>query len=150
MIVYLDTSALIKLYVDERFSAEVATVVREADAIATSLLAYPEARATLARAHREHRLSSRGFQKALAQFLEDWERFAVVETREEVLKTAGSLAERHALRGADAIHLASALQLSHGLDPNEAPTQFLAFDVLLSKGAHRERLMLHPLSPPVR
>ncbi|MCC6139760.1 MAG: hypothetical protein IT389_03990 [Nitrospira sp.] len=61
MILYLDTSGLIKLYVEKRHSAEVAQAIRDADAIATSLLAYPEARATLARAHREHRLSSEIF-----------------------------------------------------------------------------------------
>jgi uncharacterized protein len=150
MILYLDTSALIKLYVEERHSAEVAQAVRDADAIATSLLAYPEARATLARAHREHRLSSADLRSALTQFLEDWERIAVIETRDDVLKHAGSLAERHALRGADAVHLASALQLFHGLDPDDAPMQFLAFDVPLSKGAHREHLVLHSLSPSLR
>lgn len=42
MIVYCDTSALIKLYVEEAHSGAVATAMSNADAIATSLLAYPE------------------------------------------------------------------------------------------------------------
>ena len=60
---------------------------------------------------------------------------------------AGELAERHALRGADAIHLASAIQLAHDLQASPAPTAFLAFDVPLTRAATREHLPLHALSP---
>ena len=54
MIVYCDTSALIKLYVKEMHSSAVTNTLTEADAIAISLLAYPETRATLARAQRDN------------------------------------------------------------------------------------------------
>lgn len=45
MSLYLDTSALIKLYVSEVGSPDVARWVRDADRIATARVAYPEARA---------------------------------------------------------------------------------------------------------
>ena len=53
MILYLDTSALVKLYVEEDGSEEVSTAVRDASRVATSAVAYPEARATFARLERE-------------------------------------------------------------------------------------------------
>ena len=49
LILYLDTSALVKLYVRERGSARVRAQVGKADAIATSVVAYAEARAAFAR-----------------------------------------------------------------------------------------------------
>ena len=48
MMLYLDTSALVKLFVDEPLSQELSVAVDEAEAIATSLLAYAEARAAFA------------------------------------------------------------------------------------------------------
>jgi len=146
MTLYLDTSALAKLYVHEPHSTDVADAVQTADAIATSLLAYPEMRASLARAKREHRLSAADYHAALTTFLEDWEHMAIIDTHETIMKSAGSLAEQHALRGADAIHLASALYIAppHGTDRGQL--QFLAFDKALTVGAHRESLTLYPLS----
>ena len=53
MMLYLDTSALVQLYVDEKKSKTVKQAVHQADAVATSLLAYTEARAAFARSRRE-------------------------------------------------------------------------------------------------
>ena len=146
MILYCDTSALIKLYVDEVHSNAVTKTIAAADAIATSLLAYPETRATLARAQREKRLRPSDFRRALAQFQQDWSSYVVLDTHHALMLHAGELAERHALRGADAIHLASAIQLAHDLQSSPTPMAFLAFDVLLTRAAAREHLPLHALS----
>jgi predicted nucleic acid-binding protein len=147
MILYCDTSALIKLYVEELHSSAVAKAIADADAIATSLLAYPETRATLARAQRDKRLRSSDFRQALAQFQQDWSSYVVLNTHQSLMLHAGELAEHHALRGADAIHLASAIQLTHDLQAVQAPMAFLAFDVPLIRAAAREHLPLHALSP---
>ena len=147
MILYCDTSALIKLYVEETHSDAVARTLADADAIATSLLAYPETRATLARAQREKRLRPTDFRQALTQFQHDWASFVVLATHHSLMLHAGELAERHALRGADAIHLASAIQLAQDLQTSSAPMAFLAFDIPLTRAAAREHLSLHPLSP---
>ena len=147
MILYCDTSALIKLYVEELHSSAVAKAIADADAIATSLLAYPETRATLARAQRDKRLRPSDFRQALAQFQQDWSSYVVLDTHQALMLHAGELAERHALRGADAIHLASAIQLAHDLQTSSAPMAFLAFDVPLTRAAGRQHLPLHVLSP---
>ena len=57
MILYLDTSALVKLYVDEEGSLEARTVVETADAVATSRVAFAEAHAAFATAARLGRIT---------------------------------------------------------------------------------------------
>lgn len=49
MTVYLDTSSMVKLYVAEAGSDIVRRLVAESAVVATSVVAYPEMRATLAR-----------------------------------------------------------------------------------------------------
>lgn len=51
--VYLDTSALIKLYVNEDGAEKVEAAIKRFEVAATSVVAYAEARAALARRRRE-------------------------------------------------------------------------------------------------
>jgi uncharacterized protein with PIN domain len=53
MVLYLDTSSLVKLYVEEKDSSRVANLVGSSNVTATSLVAYAEARAAFARRFRE-------------------------------------------------------------------------------------------------
>ena len=53
MILYLDTSSLVKLYLDEIHSEAVHRWAQEAEVLATSRVAYPETFAALARRWRE-------------------------------------------------------------------------------------------------
>ena len=53
LILYLDTSALVKLYAEEEGTETVELAVDEAEAVATSVVAYAEARAALARKLRD-------------------------------------------------------------------------------------------------
>lgn len=53
MTLYLDTSSLVKLYVTEAGSAEVHQLVGDANVVATSVVAYADMRAALARLRRE-------------------------------------------------------------------------------------------------
>ena len=50
MILYLDTSALVKVYVTEPFREPVVSAMQEAEAVASHRLAYVEAHAAFARA----------------------------------------------------------------------------------------------------
>ena len=49
MFLYLDTSSLVKLYVDEEDSGKVVEMVKASKVAATSIIAYTEARAAFAR-----------------------------------------------------------------------------------------------------
>ena len=142
MMLYLDTSALVKLYVDEPMSQEVTAAVDEAEAVATSLIAYIEARAAFARARREARLSAQAYRHIVDAFVEDWPRYVAVEVTDRLVKEAGDLAVHRALRGYDAIHLASALSVRERVS---SAVTFLAFDRALTVAAKREALHLHPL-----
>ncbi|MDH5588329.1 MAG: type II toxin-antitoxin system VapC family toxin [Nitrospirota bacterium] len=142
MILYLDTSALVKLYVEEPWSPELTVAVAESEAVATSLIAYAESRAAFARARREARLSTQIYRRIVEAFVEDWPRYISIEVTDRIVKDAGDLAASRALRGYDALHLASALSLSQQVT---ASVTFLAFDRALSLAAKREALSLHPL-----
>jgi predicted nucleic acid-binding protein len=142
MMLYLDTSALVKLYVNEPMSSELTAAVDEAEAVATSLLAYAEARAAFARARREARLSAQAYRHIVDAFVEDWPRYIAVEVTDRLVKDAGDLAAHRALRGYDALHLASALGLRERM---LSAVTFLAFDRELVVAAKREALRIHPL-----
>jgi predicted nucleic acid-binding protein len=111
MTVYLDTSNLVKLYVDEPDAAptsnEVQQSVAEADVVATSVLAYAEARAAFARRRREKLMTPTEARSALRQLDADWPRFLVIVLGDELARGAGRLADVHGVRGCDAVHLAS-------------------------------------------
>jgi len=106
--------------------------VRRATRVATSRVAYPEARAGLARRQREGGLSAANLTRAVTALDRDLTTLVVVELTESLARRAGAVAEKHALRGFDAIHLASALDL---LDLLQEPVTFRAFDTRLTTAA---------------
>ena len=132
MILYLDTSALVKLYVAEAGSTTVRSAVASASQVATSRVAYPEARSALARRHREGGLDAHTLHRLVADLERDLAACVVVEVSPEIAALAGSLAELHALRGFDALHVASAVRLGALA---AAPVQFLSFDARQVDGA---------------
>lgn len=109
MIAYFETSALLKLLLEEEGADQAATLWEAADVALTGRLAYPEARAALAAALRARRLSARGHDTAVSQLQRRWRQLHVVDLDQDLAEAAGDLAERHALSGYDAVHLASAL-----------------------------------------
>jgi predicted nucleic acid-binding protein len=109
VILYLDTSSLVKLYVDEPGSPEVHRLVEDAELVVTSVVAYAEARAALARRHREGSLGIAEHRRARSALDADWPRLLSLDVSGQLARSAGELAERRRLRGFDAIHLASYL-----------------------------------------
>ncbi|MGL4174889.1 MAG: type II toxin-antitoxin system VapC family toxin [Dermatophilaceae bacterium] len=110
-VVYMDSSAYVKLLVDEDGSDVAAALWDGCDAALCSRIGYPEVRAVLAAAGRDHRLEPAAQHRAERAWERYWEATRAVELTESLAGHAGELAGRHALRGADAIHLASALAL---------------------------------------
>ena len=110
-IVYFDSSALVKLLVDEDGSDLAAQLWDGCDAALSSRLAYPEVRSALAAANRNRDLDDRTLTSLTADWEQFWAAMRPVELTAEVQRRAGTLAQRHALRGADAVHLASALTI---------------------------------------
>lgn len=116
MIVYMDTSALIKLYVKEEGSELASKMLRSADLVATSKIAYVEARAALARLWREEILKEQDYKLVKESFQQDWNNYLVVELSDMIINMGGELTETYKLRGFDAIHLASVLMLKKQLE----------------------------------
>lgn len=137
MILYLDTSALVKLYVEEEGSNTVRDAVGDASHVVTSRVAYPEARSALARRRVEGAYSRADLRRAVAALDRDFSALVIVELGAAVAKQAGELAERHGLRGFDAIHLASALECGRLLGTEPA---FETFDSRQAKAARTEGL----------
>jgi predicted nucleic acid-binding protein len=102
---------LVKLIVVEDGSELAAELWGSAYPAASSILAYPEGRAALAAAHRLGRLGEEEHREALAAFEELYAELVTVGVDREVAARAGEYAEDLALRGYDAVHLATALEL---------------------------------------
>lgn len=75
----------------------------------TSILSYPEGRAALAAARRGARLTASAHTRALASFESLHGELSLIGIDMQLAREAGDLAQRSALRGYDAVHLASAL-----------------------------------------
>jgi uncharacterized protein len=108
-VVYFDSSALVKLLVEEDGSGLTAEVWNGADAALASRIAYPEVRAALGAATRDRQLSAEGLVRAEQLWEELWSQVTELGLTTAIARRAGELAVRHALRGGDAVHLASAL-----------------------------------------
>jgi len=109
VIVYLDASAVVKRYVAERESNQVVELTAHADIVATSVVSRAEVAAALARAARLGAIGREAAHQAQRRFSREWPDFARVPVTEALVARAETLAWEFALRGYDAVQLASAL-----------------------------------------
>ena len=112
MILYLDSSALVKLYVEEPSSDEVLAAVARADVIATSMVAYPEIRSALSRRARGGQITRAAERAATGWLHQDWPHYASLPVDQGLSRHAGELAAGHGLRGFDAVHLAAVFRFA--------------------------------------
>ncbi len=137
---YLDTSALVKVFADEEGSAQARDLVggpAPAEILLVSRLGYTEASVSLARMVHFGRIPAADLPKHLGALDAYWEEsIQEVALSEEVLQDARQLAQRFPLRTYDAIHLASAREAKRMLrGVFEGELRFLAFDSGLVKAA---------------
>jgi len=130
---YLDTSSLVKLYVAEPGAESVRELVEGAAIVATSVIAYAETRAALARLRREGLLRSPAFLSIKRSFEEDWPSYLTLDVTMAICRAAGDLAERYRLRGYDSVHLASFVEVARQAGANQ--TRFSSFDDQLNRAA---------------
>ena len=104
---------MIKLIVVEDGS-DVAAELWASYPAASSVLAYPEARAALAAARRARRVTARAHDRAVGERDALGAELVIVGVDEALARRAGQLADERALRDYDAVHLASALALGPG------------------------------------
>ena len=112
MIAYFDTSALVPLLIDEPGSEPAGRLWDGADRIVSVRVVYPEARAALAQAQRLGRVTAQQLRSAVDDLDQRCEQIDLFDVDSALAPRAGDLAEHHALRGYDAIHLAAAHRVS--------------------------------------
>ncbi|MCX5735242.1 MAG: type II toxin-antitoxin system VapC family toxin [candidate division NC10 bacterium] len=145
MTLYLDTSALVKLYVAEEGSPLVHQAVANTPSVATSAIAYVEARAAFARRRRDGSLPLQEYRRILRDLDADWDHYLRIDVTEPLIREAAELAERHRLRAYDAIHLASAHVVKERL---LEPVVFASWDKTLEAAARRHGLQPLPRQSP--
>jgi uncharacterized protein len=109
MILYLDSSALVKRYIGEAGSPQVEDLIARSEVVGTCLASRAEVAAALAHAVRMGILPRDQAEAALLVFRAQWLRLARLQLTEPLLVRADALAWDYGLRGYDAIHLAAAL-----------------------------------------
>ena len=129
---YLDTSALVKLYLDEPGRSAVTAAVATEAIVATQELAYIETHAAFSRAEREGRLTHADLDRLRNEFERDWPSYLVIRVSQPLLEHAVKLVDSFALRAYDAVHLAAAQTLLR--EAGEA-VSFACFDRRLSRAA---------------
>lgn len=113
MIAYFDTSAVIPLLVEEPGSLRAVQLWEQSDRVVSLRLLYAEARAALAQAGRTRRLTAAASRAVVPRLEELYASVDRLDIDDELVRRAGDLAEVHALRGYDALHLAAAERLGN-------------------------------------
>ncbi len=108
---YLDASAWVKRHYKETGTKTIQTLFESGVALGSASLGLIEVIATLTRKHKAGQFTPEGFRRAIEDVKQDWVALTQVELDDEAVERAQTTAQSFALRGGDAIHLASALIL---------------------------------------
>jgi uncharacterized protein len=108
LIVYFDASAIVPLLREEPASLAAERLWVEADRAVSSRMLYAEARAAVARVHREGRVDRRRREQKVGELDRLVDQIDLIDVSDPVVRHAGELADRLALRAYDAVHLSSA------------------------------------------
>lgn len=132
MILYCDTSALIKLYLQEEFSDLVLDQAAASSLLVTCRISWAEAMAAMARRVRETPQDAAIINLAQQRFKTQWNHFAIAEVTQTLVDLAGNYADTFALRGYDSVQLAAARIVQ---ESSSDPLYFACFDDRLCKAA---------------
>jgi len=141
VILFCDTTALMKLLVEEDQSGQMRQVITTVEAIGVCRISWAETMAALARRQREDPISSDDLEQARQHLNQSWRTFTIVEVSQPVMETAGRFADIFALRGYDSVQLAAA----HELHLNaEQTVLFACYDRRLNQAAQLLQLEVLP------
>ena len=134
MNLYFDTSALVKLVVDEPGTEWTVGLWHDFPKKVAGRLAYVETHAALAAAERGGRVSPEQAARARSEFESAWKELTIIDAGDDVVRSAAALARRKSLRGYDAVHLASALATSR----QRGDTLMITWDAKLAEASVAE------------
>lgn len=141
MILFCDTSALMKLLVDEARSDQMRQVSTTVEAIGVCRISWAETMAALARRQREDPISTVDLEQARQNLIQAWNTFTIVEVSQPLVETAGRFADVFALRGYDSVQLAAAHELHVKA---QQPVTFASYDRRLNQAAQLLQLEVLP------
>ena len=141
MILYCDTSALLKLFVDEEGSDCMIKARDSSQTIAICRITWAEAMAAFAQRCRFKGANTSALAQSRSAFEQAWHGFAIVEISQLLVEKAGFYAEAFALRGYDSVQLAAAHNLQEHLS---LPLTFACFDRRLNQAAQLLKLEVLP------
>ncbi|MBI4478714.1 MAG: type II toxin-antitoxin system VapC family toxin [Acidobacteria bacterium] len=146
---YLDTSALVKLYVREPGTDQMVRLANPAtgNRLAVLALARVEFRAAVRQRERLGDVPHATAATLIARMEQHFQSLYLVQlVTEAVIEEASALLDRHALKGYDAVQLAGCLALQSTL---KEPPSFVCSDRQLLRAAELERLpVFNPLDEP--
>ncbi len=143
--VYLDTSALVKRYVAEAGSKDVAELLNSSAFQAVSIVTEAELPAALGRAWRVGAITELEGQTALGAWEKDRGDLLWIQLPQSMASHGGQLAWRDGLRGYDAIHLATALWWQANLQESLVVA---TYDRLLWRAVRKHGLDTFPIQEP--
>lgn len=132
MILFCDTSALVKLYVQEDGSDAVLQQAETSEAVAVCRIAWVEIMSAFARRAREVPADAPALDRARRRFTTDWPHCLTLELTQPLAELAGEYAEAFALRAYDSVQLAAAVTLHR---ETSGDLRFACFDSRLMKAA---------------
>jgi uncharacterized protein len=132
MILYFDTSALVKLYIHEQHSDWTRQQTTQASACIVSQLAWVETCAAFGLKRRTQELAPAEQRLALKRLTSEWAMFTRLAIDTSLLNEAGDLALKLGLRAYDSVQLASAYRAFQQVGTGMA---FCCFDKQLNKAA---------------
>lgn len=141
MILYLDTSALVKLCFREPFSDDIVMKWQSAEQTGTSSVAYAETMASIYRKNREEDLEGSLIREVVESFHRDWSSLVRAEVTDELNVYIDRAVKRYPLRGFDLVHLASAIVIRERLPEDFV---FACFDERLACAAQSEGFETFP------
>jgi predicted nucleic acid-binding protein len=137
---YLDASALMKRYYEEKGSRAVSARFEAGEPIFTSVLSYGEVHAAMGRKFRSDEANVQGLQRRREAFTNDWLfGLSKVDLNVNTMSALPRLVEEYDLRAGDAIHLSAAfwlkdtVRLRQGSAPSDEIVEFGVADRRLSK-----------------
>jgi uncharacterized protein len=139
LIVFCDTSALLKLYLTEPGHELARAALTQADDVAVSAITWVESLSAFARRDRDYPAKKGENETARALFRRGWDGFVSVDASQEVLSAAGECVSTYGLRAYDGLQLASALTFQKLLGMQIA---FASFDRRLNEAAEKAGLLL--------
>jgi len=121
---YFDSSAVVKLYVQESGRAAVLRLLRQHELVASAILPV-EIRGALRRRAAEKVIQSSRLPAALQQLAKDRAQWNLLTVSTEILDRAEQIVAGHPVRTLDAIHIASAQEFAGRL---QAHVPFISAD----------------------